>query len=336
MNIYSLIKLNRNISNFRLKFFGLWGLYVTNQRFLAVHFDPVMACNLRCKMCYFTDKEYVKKLKGIFPKEDLPRWAEVVLKRAIKLQIGCGTEPTLYKDLPKIIQLGKKFQVPYISLTTNANLLTEEKVQELVASGLDEFTISLHGVHKEEYENFMGKASYEKFHQAIGAISQAKSKNPNLKLRVNFTFNKDNFYSLQEFFPIYGKYNIDYLQLRPMKTMGNTEYSDTDISSIAQKYNVLMEKIKQQSIENGTHLIANLDYDNLQNETNTASYIREFTYCYIRPGYFWREDFDWKNESLNHYLSRNSFGKKLWRQIFTSEKKMKAREKKTSLNYDVL
>ena len=47
-------------------------------RYLAVNLDPVMACNLRCKMCYFTDKEYVKKLKGQLKDEELNRIAKVV------------------------------------------------------------------------------------------------------------------------------------------------------------------------------------------------------------------------------------------------------------------
>ncbi|MGB5418359.1 radical SAM protein, partial [Algibacter sp.] len=120
-----------------------------NRRYLAVNLDPVLACNLRCKMCYFTDAEYVKKLKGQFNDQEIERVAETVFNRALKLQVGCGTEPTLYKKLPELIALGKKYHVPYISLTTNANLLTEEKIEALLKAGLNEFTISLHGVKKE-------------------------------------------------------------------------------------------------------------------------------------------------------------------------------------------
>ena len=121
MNVYKLLKLNWLIKNHRIKFLGMYLLHKTNQRYIAVNFDPVMACNLRCKMCYFTDENYVKKTKGIFPKEDLSILADKMFGRALKLQIGCGTEPTLYKDLAQIVSLGKAHKVPYISLTTNAN-----------------------------------------------------------------------------------------------------------------------------------------------------------------------------------------------------------------------
>ena len=158
MNIYKLLQLNRKIKNHRIKFLGLYLLHKMNRRYLAVNLDPVLACNLRCKMCYFTDEEYVKKLKGQFKDDEIERVAETVFNRALKLQVGCGTEPTLYKKLPELIALGKKYNVPYISLTTNANLLTEEKIEALLKAGLNEFTISLHGVTKASYENFMQKA----------------------------------------------------------------------------------------------------------------------------------------------------------------------------------
>ncbi|NQY05456.1 MAG: radical SAM protein, partial [Flavobacteriaceae bacterium] len=146
MKYYNLIKLNRFIKSHRIKFLGLYGLHLLGRRYLAVHLDPVNACNLRCKMCYFTDKDYVKKLKGIIPPEEIAFLGNSFFKRAVKLQIGCGTEPTLYKELGKIIKEAKKHEVPYVSITTNANLIKEEELRDWAASGLSEITVSLHGV----------------------------------------------------------------------------------------------------------------------------------------------------------------------------------------------
>jgi hypothetical protein len=65
-------------------------------------------------MCYFTDADYVKTLKGQFKEDDLELVAKAIFNRALKLQLGCGTEPTLYKNLPKLVSLGKAYKVPYI------------------------------------------------------------------------------------------------------------------------------------------------------------------------------------------------------------------------------
>ena len=72
MDIYKILKFNNAIKNHRVKFLGLWLLSVLNKRYLAIQLDPVLACNLRCKMCYFTDDEYVRKnMKGIFKEESI-------------------------------------------------------------------------------------------------------------------------------------------------------------------------------------------------------------------------------------------------------------------------
>lgn len=336
MNIYNLLKINRYLKNHRIKFLGLWFLHLINKRYLAVNIDPVMACNLKCKMCYFTDENYVRKLKGIFKDEEIDRVAEVIFSRALKLQIGCGTEPTLYKNLTKIVELGKKHKVPYISLTTNANLLTKELISKLVENGLNEFTVSLHGVTKDEYENFMGKASYEKFLSALQEISEIKAFYPDLKLRINYTFNKDNFHSLNQFFNVFGTYKIDILQIRPIKKLGETEYQDFDISSLKDSYDKTIAMIEEKCVENKITLLANKSYESLTKEDNVSSLIYNYTYCYISPNFFWRNDFDWRNETFNQFSKRSNWSKELFSNALKSKKQMLELESKTSLNYDVI
>jgi len=335
MNVYRLLKINKAIKNPRIKFLGIATLHKMNKRYLALNFDPVMACNLRCKMCYFTDAEYVRSHKGLFPKEDLDRLAEILFPRALKLQVGCGTEPTMYKDLSKIFELGKKYNVPHISITTNANLLTREKVHEWVSNGLKEFTISLHGVHKDSYEHFMGKASYEKFHEAMDYINDARKINPGLILRVNYTFNKDNFAELKDFFEVFGKYNINVLQVRPIKDMGNTEYHNLDLTRLENVYNETLLQISAECKKQNITLLATSSFKNLMGDSDVASVIFRETYCYIRPGYVWRDDFDWKNETFNQYSKRKKLVLGLIKTAFSSPSEIKSLKKKTSLNYEI-
>lgn len=331
MNIYKLLQLNRKIKSHRIKFLGLYLLHKFNQRYLAVNLDPVMACNLRCKMCYFTDADYVKTLKGQFKDEELEKVAKTIFKRALKLQIGCGTEPTLYKDLVKVVELGKAYDVPYISITTNANLLDEEKIEALLKAGLDEFTISLHGVHKESYESFMQKASYEKFHNAFNAFEKLKEKY-HFKVRINYTFNKDNFYELADFFKHFNGKSFDILQIRPIQKIGNTEYNDFDLDSIRDDYPQLIEGIRSQCKEN--HIILMAPNTIPKNKSaNASSLIFDYTFCYISPQKFWRDGFDWKNESFNTYSSKIGWSKLLWSNIFKSEKELNSLANR--LNYEI-
>lgn len=331
MDIYKLLQLNRKIKSHRVKFLGLFLLHKFNRRYLAVNLDPVLACNLRCKMCYFTDADYVKTLKGQFKPEDLDAVAKAVFNRALKLQIGCGTEPTLYKNLTQLVALGKTYNVPYISLTTNANLLTEAKIEELLQAGLNEFTISLHGVTKATYESFMKKASYEKFHNAFKAFAKLKFKY-NFKVRINYTFNKDNFYELNEFFDHFDPKSFDILQLRPIQKIGNTEYNDFDISTLSQDYPSLIANFKSKCETNNIILLAPKSIATTQRKTD-SSVVFDYTFCYVSPNKFWKDGFDWRNESFNTFSKRINWSQQLWANIFKSKTELRALSNK--LNYDI-
>ncbi len=334
MNTYRLLKLNRFIKNHRIKFLGLFLFHKFNKRYLAVHFDPINACNLQCKMCYFTDKEYVKKLKGTFDKNEIPLLAKSIFNRTLKLQVGCATEPTLYKNLIEVFKTAKYYQVPHISLTTNANLLTKEKLELWVQNGLNEIIVSLHGVHKETYENFMHKGDYKKFLQALEWISELKKENHKLSLRVNYTFNEDNFGELNDFFSVYDKYNIDTLQLRPIKRIGNSIYQNFKMDKIVSKYDSVIQKIKENCSERNITLIAAQKSENLISRKNIESLIYHYTYCYISPLDFWHKDFDWKNETYDQYAKRKKIPNELLKNVFASSEKIKHFQTE-NLNYDI-
>ena len=334
MQVYSLLKLNRFLSNHRIKFLGLLLLHKLNKRYLAVHFDPINACNLRCKMCYFTDDSYVQKLKGTFDPDDLPLLAKAVLSRALKFQIGCGTEPTLYKNLTDVFKLAKHFKVPHISLTTNGNLLTKEKIKVYAENGMNEIVLSLHGIHKESYEDFMQKGDYKKFLQVLQWITELKAADIKLSLRINYTFNEDNFNELAEFFTIFGKYSIDTLQLRPVNNLGNTTYQNFKMDRIIPVYDGIIQRIELECRSRRITLLAAESSKELINRKNTNSLLYAYSYCYISPLEFWHKDFDWKNESYDSYAKRKKLTRELIRNIFTSS--IKIGETQTeNLNYKI-
>lgn len=331
MNIYKLLRLNRRIKNHRIKFLALFLLHKFNKRYLAVNIDPVLACNLRCKMCYFTDANYVKTLKGQFKEEELEQVAKAIFGRALKLQIGCGTEPTLFKKLPLLVSLGKDYKVPYISITTNANLLNESKIEELLIAGLDEFTISLHGVTRSSYEDFMKNASHKKFLEVFQVFARLKLKY-NFAVRINYTFNKDNFYELTEFFNVFDGKSFDYLQIRPIQKIGDTEYNDFDLEPLRDDYKNVIKDIKEKCMQHNITLLASEEIP-IKEDTNNSSFIFNYTFCYISPNNFWKPDFNWKTESFNTYSQRIGWSKQLLKNAFRSKKTLKSSSNK--LNYDI-
>ncbi len=340
MDFYKILRTFQNTKSHRVKFFGLWVFNVLNKRYLNVQFDPVLACNFKCKMCYFTDPEALKKLKGIFKKEELEIIAKRVFSNTLKLQIGCGAEPTLFKHNLEIIQLAKKHNIPYLSMVTNGNLLTKESIMSFSDNGLNEFILSLHGVKKDTYENFMDKGNYDKFHEVLQLIKDEKQRNKNLQLRINYTFNSDNFLELKDFFEVFGEYKIDTIQLRPIDKIGNTAYNNFNLESIESEYKTTIEKLAIETKTRGVNFIAPtsikrvLTNENpVENEKNN-SYLIPFVNCYISPDYFWKPDFNWRQSTLKQWKKENNWDYKIFKNIFISKQKL-LKINRNLLNYNV-
>lgn len=332
-NIYLLLKLNRYIHSARLKNLGIYLLHLFGKRYYGLFLDPVLACNLRCRMCYFSDPEKRKNMKGSFKEEDLHKLADAFFHRALKLQIGCGAEPAIFPYNKTLISLGKAKQIPYISMTTNANLFSEKDWQELVETGLDEITLSLHGVYKESYEYFMEGASFDKFHEAMTILTNIKKKYPDFKIRINYTVNTDNLLELQDFFNIFGHYRFDMLQIRPIQQMGETDYHNFSWEKIYDCYDATIEKIKIHCKERGVTCLVPSKH-NLIKEANASGSITQSTYFYISPRYIWQSDFDLNTDNYERYAKRTHLGRKLLKNVFF--RKEASDNEKKKLNYEVI
>ena len=82
--------------------------------------------------------------------------------------------------------------MPYISLTTNGNLLTKEQLFSMAEAGLDEITLSTHGIRKETYEHLMTNGKYDLFLQLLDNLKEVKKQYPDFRIRINYTMNEDN------------------------------------------------------------------------------------------------------------------------------------------------
>ena len=333
-NIYIFLKLNRYIKSTRLKTVGIFLLHISGKRYFGTFIDPVCACNLRCRMCYFSDEEKRKEmLSKPFREDHLPFIANAFFHRTLKLQIGCRAEPSLFAHNTELIHLAKEKKVPYISMTTNANLLNEKQLREFVEAGLNEITLSMHGVRKETYEYFMQGASYEKFHESLQILSNLKKKYPKFKVRINYTVNQNNLEELASLFDIFGNYHIDILQIRPIQPMGNTDYNNFSWKKIYEQYEEIIGKLKTECLQRHITCMTPNKYDLIKTE-NSSSAIMDSTYIYISPKVCWKTDFDLQKDTLDSYSKKHQLGRKLFLKIFKSQQNIE--QSKNLLNYDVL
>jgi MoaA/NifB/PqqE/SkfB family radical SAM enzyme len=330
-NVYSLIKLNRLIKSAWIKNSGVYVLHATGSRYFALFLDPTLRCNLRCRMCYFSDETFRQTRQGrMLTEEEINKIANAFFHRALKLQIGCGAEPSLFLHNPTIIRLAKEKKVPYVSMTTNANLLKENDWKTLLEAGLDEVTLSLHGVKKETYEYFMTNASYEAFIASLNVLTDLKKIYPRFKIRVNYTVNKDNLEELSAFFEVFGNYQLDILQIRPIQNLGNTAYRDFSWDAIIQQYDHVIGKLRKEAAERGVTCIAPGIKD-LTKQENENSSITDSTYFYISSRTCWESDFDLNTDTYESYSKRTHLGRKLFKRIFQKN----TNKTKRKLNYEI-
>ena len=315
--VYNLLRISAKIKSHRLKLLGIWMFHLLGRRYIGIFLDPVLACNLRCQMCYFSDATKRKTYKGILNDAELELIAEKLFHRALKLQIGCGAEPTVYSDWIKIVALGKQMKVPYISLVTNGNLITRELLFQAAESGLDELTVSVHGLTRKTYESMMTNGKFDVFCNLLMYIADVKKKRPSFKLRINYTVNKDNIDELSKIWEVTGD-TMDILQIRPIQKIGETVYNDFDVSFIHEKHDTALLPVIEECRKRNIICIAP-DKDNvlaLKGKKDKNRFIENATYCYVSPHGCWQDDFDYHNDSFESYSIKHKLARKLFCGIF--------------------
>lgn len=313
MNLYKLMKMAVGHGLPRpVKLAGLAAMFRLRRRTAGVFLDPVMACNLRCRMCYFSDPEKRARMKGIMSDRQLDVCAKSIFPYALKLQIGCGAEPTLYPDLEQIIAAGREYGVPYISLTTNGQLIGSGKcpLEPLVRAGLNELTLSLHGTTQEVYENLMPGANFETFCRLTAEIARVKRLYPDFKLRVNYTVNSLNVHDLKgdRFWNLWHEGGLpDIVQLRPVQKIGDSDWKDFDPQPLIDNYDTSIGAVAAECRKRGIMCIAPTcgqieavvgDQDEM------AALIEELTYVYVSPQSCYNDDFNPEQETYAAYHKR--------------------------------
>lgn len=300
MNIYNILRFaGRGSIPAPLKLLGLWALHVCGRRTAGVFIDPVLSCNLRCRMCYFSDPEKRGQLHGVMTAAQIDQAERALFHRALKLQIGCGAEPTLYPHLCELVRRGRQAGVPYISLTTNGQLLATGKVDPyaLAEAGLNEITLSMHGTTAAVYEELMTGAKFDNLLVLTKLLGDVKARFPDFKIRVNYTVNSLNIHDLEgeKFWNLWPDgVQPDIVQLRPVQNLGKSAWKDFDLQPIIAAYDSTIGAVAEECRRRGIICIAPSRSDvgsTGGQQDNASAVIEDVTYCYVSPDSCYKADF---------------------------------------------
>jgi len=138
--------------------------------------EPVSACNLRCPFCMQIDEKFTsnKKMMGMMKLELFKKIIDEAQEsgtQAITLT-GRG-EPTLNPHLGEMLEYCRgKFTE--IKMNTNATLLNEKLIHQILKSDLTDLVFSVDSYYKEEFESLRVNANFEKVVSNIKKFMEIK------------------------------------------------------------------------------------------------------------------------------------------------------------------
>lgn len=138
--------------------------------------EPVSACNLRCPFCMQVDENFTsnKKMMGMMELELFKKIIDEAHQsgtQAITLT-GRG-EPTLNPHLGEMLEYCKgKFME--IKMNTNATLLNEKLIHQILKSDLTDLVFSVDSYYKEEFESLRVNANFEKVVDNVRKFKEIK------------------------------------------------------------------------------------------------------------------------------------------------------------------
>lgn len=129
----------------------------------VIFVDPSSACNFLCPFCPTGHRDMIDETGRYQGVMKLPMFKKIIddlsaFSQPIKvLRLYKDGEPFLNKNLAKMIAYAKDSGcVEYIDTTTNASLMTPERLGPVLDAGLDKINISVDGMNREQYIKFTG------------------------------------------------------------------------------------------------------------------------------------------------------------------------------------
>jgi len=155
-----------------------------------IQIEPTSMCNLRCIMCYQSDKSFSSKSAGFMGYMKLDLLKKIIDEIEGKIEavtFASRGEPTLHGQLDEFLKYCEgKFLG--LKLNTNATLLDEKKINSLLSSDLQSLVLSIDEKNKENYEKIRVNAKFEKIMKNLNLLKNIREKNykgSKLQIRIS-------------------------------------------------------------------------------------------------------------------------------------------------------
>ncbi|NER79866.1 MAG: radical SAM protein [Leptolyngbya sp. SIO1D8] len=173
-------------------------------------------CNLKCVMCpYHSPLIKPDHATDFFQGNRAMSW-EMMTKLAaecgqagVAIAVGSVEEPLLHPKIVDFIQLCRQQGVPSVHMTTNGQLLDEEKAIALLAAGLTSIDISIDAFELDTYQRVRGSNLHRVRSNVLNFIQLRDRLSVPCNVRTSFVRNQDVSNSEEQAFQNYWLEKVD-------------------------------------------------------------------------------------------------------------------------------
>ena len=210
---------------------------------IYVEISPVGFCNHRCTFCALDFMEYQnRRLDPAILKQRLTEMSTLGVKSVMFAGEG---EPTLYKELPEMIELCSAVGID-TSLTTNM-VPFNEKSSEIFVKNCKWIKVSINGGTAKNYAE-IHRTNERDFERVVENMKRCvaikREKNYKCTLGAQLLLVSDNYDTVLELASLSKKTGLDYLVIKPYSqhpSSHTSKYKDIDYS----KYIFLQDELKK-------------------------------------------------------------------------------------------
>ena len=142
----------------------------------CLQIEPTSICNLRCVMCYQSDKSFSNKSQGHMSNMSLDLYKKIIDEVHGKVEaitLASRGEPTLNKDFAKMLEYStKKFLA--LKINTNASMLNEKLIHSILSTDIQSIVFSVDAADKETYEKIRVNGKFEKIIKNLELFSKIR------------------------------------------------------------------------------------------------------------------------------------------------------------------
>lgn len=127
--------------------------------------EPVSICNLRCIMCFQVDKSFSsnKAINGFISLDLFKDIIDQIKENECNaVTLASRGEPTLHKEFDKIAEILSDSKILDCKLNTNATVMNEKKINEILSANFSEVVFSVDAGTKKTYEEIRVKGKFER------------------------------------------------------------------------------------------------------------------------------------------------------------------------------